>query len=195
MTGLEKIIEDIEKVSKEEVSAILKKAEGEAAEIKNAADKEIKSETAAAEKELEKRLADQASRAEFAAQLKQKQMLLAEKQEIITGVLTKALEKVNTLPDGEYFDTILKMVKGIAHGEKGEICFSAKDLKRIPAGFAEQLKAALPAGGELTVSDKAADIKSGFILKYGDIEENGSFENILEARKNELQDKVRELLF
>ena len=195
MTGLEKIIEDIEKVSKEEVSAILKKAEGEAAEIKNAADKEIKTETAAAEKELEKRLADQASRAEFAAQLKQKQLLLAEKQTIITQVLNKALEKINTLPDGEYFDTIIRMASGIAHSEKGQICFSAKDLKRIPGDFAGKLKAALPAGAELSVASEPVDIKSGFILKYGDIEENGSFENILEARKSELQDKVRELLF
>ena len=195
MAGLEKILEEIEQKSNETVSQILKAAKDEANSILQAAEKESKTAVQAADYETEKKVAALKDQGSFAAGLRQRQKLLAVKQELISGVIEEALEKANNLPDAEYFEKILQMVKGMAHAEKGEILFNAKDKGRIPADFAGKLASAVPTGGSLTVSDTVANIKSGFILKYGDIEENGSFESIVNAHYAELQDKVRETLF
>ena len=50
-------------------------------------------------------------------------------------------------------------------------------------------------GGSLTLSDDTADIDSGFILRYGGIEENCSLKALFADRQEELQDLVHKLLF
>ena len=66
----------------------------------------------------------------------------------------------------------------------------------LPKGFEDTLNQALAEkGGRLTVSGQAAAIDGGFILSYGGIEENCSFEALFDSAKETLQDKVQELLF
>ena len=61
------------------------------------------------------------------------------------------------------------------------------------------LNAALVAGGKegaaLTVSSETRDIDGGFVLTYGGIEENCSFDALFDSAHEMLQDKVQEILF
>ena len=45
------------------------------------------------------------------------------------------------------------------------------------------------------VSDEPCDVDSVFVLSYKGIEENCSFASVLSSRKEEIQDKVRQILF
>ena len=63
-------------------------------------------------------------------------------------------------------------------------------------GFEDQLNAALKEkGAVLTVSEDTRDIDGGFVLTYGGIEENCSFEALFDSAHEVLQDKVQEILF
>ncbi len=49
--------------------------------------------------------------------------------------------------------------------------------------------------GSLELDSEPADISDGFILKYGDIEENCTFDAIFDAKRDELRDLVNKNLF
>ena len=48
---------------------------------------------------------------------------------------------------------------------------------------------------DLKISETPANIKNGFVLSYGDVEENCSFDALIEASKETLQDKIGQMLF
>ena len=75
--------------------------------------------------------------------------------------------------------------------------FSKTDLERLPQNFLDSLEVSLKdiKNASLTISEEAAQIDGGFILKYGEIEENCSFEALFIDSKDELQDKINAFLF
>jgi V/A-type H+-transporting ATPase subunit E len=196
MTGLEKIIEDIRKESEESVGAVMKEAEEKTAGIRAEAKAEAEKTALSIRREASVRTEDMKKRTESAAELSRRKAILTAKQELISDAIAKALSKAEAMPDEQYFATVISMAARAAHPEEaGEICFCGKDLKRLPAGFSEKLNAALPEGSSLSVSKEAARISSGFLLKYGGVEENCSFDAVFAAKREELQDKVRGILF
>ena len=82
---------------------------------------------------------------------------------------------------------------------EGKILFSKTDTERLPKDFADTLAAALEKSGKegakLTVSGETRDIDGGFVLTYGGIEENCSFDALFDSAHEMLQDKVQEILF
>lgn len=66
----------------------------------------------------------------------------------------------------------------------------------MPADFEKNIHAAAEEkGGSLVLSREPKAIEDGFILVYGGIEENCTLKALLDAKKDELQDKVNEILF
>jgi V/A-type H+-transporting ATPase subunit E len=47
----------------------------------------------------------------------------------------------------------------------------------------------------LIISENTVTIDGGFILKYGDVEENCSFDALFSSAKEELSDRVNAILF
>jgi V/A-type H+-transporting ATPase subunit E len=192
MTGLEKIIKEIEKDAENKVNTILAQANDEAAKIlddakKEAANKaEIISENA---KISEKNITE---RAQSADELNAKKRILTKKQEIISDIIKAAEEKLDNLSDSEYFDTILSMAKKFALNKDGVMILSEKDKKRMPADFETKLKSECKG---ISISEKTAKIGGGFIVSYGGIEENCTFKALFESNIELLQDKVHTLLF
>lgn len=197
MTGLEKILKAIEADADKNANEIIEKANREEQEILAAAKQETvkKCSDIAVKSEMDRKAV--ISRAESAAALLEKKIILDAKQQMISNVISKARKSLTDLPDGEYFQIILRMVKKYAHNKPGNILFSAADKKRLPSDFDALLKTALAekAGASLTVSSETVSLEGGFILKYGDIEENCSFDAIFSSAKEDLQDKVNTLLF
>ncbi|MCI8566438.1 MAG: hypothetical protein HFI39_09020 [Lachnospiraceae bacterium] len=196
MTGLDKILHQIEEEAKSSADKIIEEA--------NAQAQEILSEAAASCKELEEASAakteaaarDILSKSRSAAQMQRKQELLAAKQQIIGEIIDKAQASLYTLEDKAYFELIARMLEKFALAEKGEIRFSEKDRKRLPAGFDKVVaETAAKKGGELTVSSETCAIDGGFLLVYGGIEENCSFAAMFASERENLQDKVHTLLF
>lgn len=118
---------------------------------------------------------------------------------MIGRIIGEAKQQLKNMPQEAYFENIVKLAVKASQNGKGTILFSKADLDRLPENFADTLNAALVAGGKegaaLTVSSETRDIDGGFVLTYGGIEENCSFDALFDSAHEMLQDKVQEILF
>lgn len=196
MAGLDKIIDQILEDAKSQAQGILTDANKQAEEIMQAAAEEGKS--------LEKEISEKAAlavnnakeRSVSSADLQKRRAILQAKQSMISDVIQKAYVRVKEQDVEPYFAMMEKMLEQAVCPQKGIIYFSRKDLERMPGGFEERAKAiAATKGGELEISKECRNQESGFILAYGGIEENCSFKALFDAKKDELQDQVHQLLF
>lgn len=196
MTGLEKILKAIEDDADALVEKILSEAKAVADEITEAAKKEAEKKCLEIASKSEMDVQAALSRAQSAASLIERKTILDAKQQLINDVIAKAKDKLTTLSDSEYTETIIRMVKKNAHNTSGTIVFSEADKKRLPKDFDTMLKKALEDkdGASLTISENNTK-HSGFVLIYGEIEENCTFEALFATAKDELQDRVNEILF
>ena len=194
MAGLDSILGRISKDSADKCDVILEDARAEAAKITDEALKASEAETAnvlaAAEKQAETMLAT----AKSGSVLENKKELLKVKVSVIEEAIQDSLEKLNKLPDGEYFDAIYALVKKYAQPQDGVIYLSSKDLGRLPADFQAKLDA-LTGNGKLTVSSEPRDITGGFILAYGDIELNCTFDALVSEQRDEIKDELNRIIF
>lgn len=195
MTGLDKIINEIKEESDQTTADILKNGRDKASEITAAAEKE----TAAAEKEI----ADKAEatvkqirqRAADGADLIKKRAVLAAKQEIISETLEAAKQKLYQLKDSDYADFLKKLIVKNADAGEGVIAIGSLDTKRLPDDFVNQVNAALSDGKTVKAAEKPADIGHGVILSYEGAAENLSIDELFAAKKDELTDIVKGILF
>ena len=196
MTGLEKILYQIEEEAKSSAEKIVEDANKEAQAILTKADATCQEMKAAAEQRCAAVTEDILAKSRSAAGMQRKKDLLAAKQQVIGEVIDQAQKSLYKLDDAAYFALIEKMLEKSVLAESGQIRFNAADQKRLPAGFEKKIAAiAEKKGGALTVSQETCDIDGGFLLVYGGIEENCSFAAMFAAEKENLQDKVHTLLF
>ena len=196
MAGLDKIIGEIHAESDGLIREVLDRAQKEAAQIRSEAEKKAGDSVERIRRESDARLADSKSRAQSAAALTKRQLLLQEKQNLIGEVLEKAKETFLALPEAEYFDTLLALLKKNALSEQGEILLTERDRKRLPADFEKKAEEAAKAkGGSLRISEKTREIDGGLILVYEGIEQNCSVDALFETNIEMLQDKIQNILF
>lgn len=195
MTGLEKIITEIRDEAAAEAAQLTQKAQAEAKDILAAAKAESDAKVAQIEASAKQQAADIEQSRDSALLLQRRQQTLAAKQEVLAETLQKALDSLYVLPDGEYFDLVVKLAAAAAEEGEGEMLLSEKDLARKPADFEKKLAAALPAGAKLAVAKNSRPIDGGFVLRYGDVEQNCSFKAMFDARTEEFGDLVRSTLF
>ena len=196
MAGLDKIIGEIHAESDGLIREVLDRAQKEAAQIRSEAEKKAGDSVERIRRESDARLADSKSRAQSAAALTKRQLLLQEKQNLIGEVLEKAKETFLALPEAEYFDTLLALLKKNALSEQGEILLNERDRKRLPADFEKKAEEAAKAkGGPLPISEKTREIDGGLILVYEGIEQNCSVDALFETNIEMLQDKIQNILF
>ena len=196
MSGLDKMKSRILEEADHSAKEIIDKANAEAGAVIKAAEEEARAEAEKISSKAERDAADYAKRVASSMDMRRKQAHLAAKQEVISHVLKSAYDTVMNLEVKEYFDMLEKLLERYVLPEEGEICFSAKDLGRMPEGFSGKIKTiAANKGGSLTLSDEARDIDGGFLLVYGGIEENCTIKAVFDAKREELSDQVNRLLF
>lgn len=195
MAGLDKILEDIRSESAEAVAAVTSAAQAERDKALAEAQREADARTEKILSHAKSQADDLIARADSAAQLQRRRMVLETKQELIASVIGQAKQAILDLPDSDYFELILKLIRSNALPKEGEVCFSRKDFSRLPKDFAAKLVAALPEGAKLNVSRDEAQIDGGFILKYGGVEQNLSIGEIFEEKKDRMTDIAGKILF
>ena len=185
MSGLDKMKARILEEAQSTAQEILDKAKADADAAVQAARESAEAEAAKILERAKRDAADYGVRVDSSMDMQRKQAILAAKQEVIGGVLEKAYDAVMD-----------KLLEKHALPEAGAICFSAKDLGRMPAGFPDKIKnIAASKGGSLTVSEKPEKIDGGFLLVYGGIEENCTISAVFASRREEMSDQVNRLLF
>ena len=193
MSGIDVIISQIEQDTQAVCEKIIAEAQAKADKILAEARDQAQSVAAAGKDKTAARVADIKKRGESAADLEEKRVMLCTKQDIIATMLKNGLGDAKNLPDNEYFALIVQMVEKYSQPENGIICFGRRDKERMPDDLPERVNSA--AKGRLTLAVEDADIDAGFILKYGGIEQNCSFDAIFASEAETLSDRAGKLLF
>ncbi|MDD6807663.1 MAG: V-type ATP synthase subunit E [Oscillospiraceae bacterium] len=194
MAGLNKIIERIAQDSAAKCDGIIFDAQNEATKIKEAAVIKVNDDKNAIIDAANKEAKAIVDMAESGAQLEGKKVLLATRVEIIEKAIAMASEKLASMPEEEYFAAIYALVKNYAQAADGQMLLSKKDLGRLPSDFEKKINADLK-GGKITVSKDPADISEGFILVYGDIEINCTFDALIADAKDDIKDELYNIIF
>lgn len=196
MAGIDNITKEILQEARTQAESILEEARRKAETIVADAVSEAAARTAEAKVRSDHEVAEYGKRVLSQIDMQKKQAILAGKQEIISDIIGKAQEKLQQQDDASWQDMVMKLIQKTAQAGDGEILFPEADRKRLPADFAAKIsQAAAAAGGTLKVSDENADIRDGFILRYGGIEENCSLKALFEEKQEQLQDVVHQLLW
>lgn len=190
MTGLDKIIEQIRQEATVASEQELAKTQKEVEQILAEGLQEIEAYKTAYLAETNSQVELLLSRGEASAALQKRKILLKGKQEIIRQMIGQAKEKLLNLPKDEYFNLLLKMLERYAKEGKCQLLLSERDLERVPEYFMDELKKR-----EIILAKESYKIDGGFVLVYGEIEENCSFEALFSASKEVLQDKISALIF
>ena len=194
MTGLESILSQIAGDGQKEAEEVLSVSKSKAAETVQKAQAEAKEQAAAVLKDAERRAQDIRDRAQSAAELEKRNQMLVFKQELIRQAVGAARESLENAPDGEYFETLLKLYCRFAQEGRGEMRLNKRDLARLPDDFLARMRKAVP-GAEVTISPQPHAIANGFLLVYGGVDINCTFQAIFEDAYDELRDAAGRLLF
>lgn len=196
MAGIDGITGDILAAAGKEAGELIAQAETAAGAVREKAQAEASQLFDRLIASAREKAEAQSERAASQAQLKKRQTLLAEKQQLISEVIEKAKASLAAQDGAAYFAMVAKLIEKNARPQEGEIAFSAADLARLDASAKAAVEAAAKkAGGSLKIAEEAAGIKSGFILKYGGIEENCSLDALFAEKEDLLIDKVNRVLW
>lgn len=196
MSGLDNIVEEIRNQSKQEADEILKEADVFCKDYMNKIKKDVEVEVVSIEK---KALADRKLYEEKTVsgmEFLERNSILRAKQQVIEQAIDKARESIAGLNDEEYFNVLEKLLRKNVQQGNGKICFSKKDLDRIPNGFEDRVKEIVAENqGELVIDKEPANIKDGFVLVYGEIEENCTLKALFDSNIDRIKDIANKQLF
>lgn len=194
MTGLDAILEEIGKEADAQAKGLLDAAKAEAEAALEEARQEAQRQ---AQEILERAKAKAASveeRAQSTAQLERRDRLLRCKQQLIREALEAACEDLENAPAEEYFSILLELAQRSAQPGEGTLHLRAQDLARLPENFQQELDRVTPQGS-ITVSPTPQDIPGGFVLTYGPIEMDCTFQALFQAAHEGLRDAAGAILF
>lgn len=193
MSGMEKIVGTIRQEAEEKASGILQQARERAAEIERdtAVKKEERQRSAGeqARRETESVLA----RYESENRRMRKEALLRAKSGVLNDVIAQAKERLENLPDEQYFALMERLFERNAQSGNGRLYFAKKDYGRIPDGFVEKLNQGLKNGG-VELAGSTDKISHGFVIVYGKIEQNCSLDSIFDSAHSRIVDAVNACL-
>ena len=186
MTGLDKIIDRINEDSKNSVENIENSARLEAKRIISEAETEAESKASEIldAARVSARLISE--RAASSADIEVKRRVLSKKQEIISKVIENSRKKLKNLDDDKYFEIMADLLGKYKAGDGGSLILSKKDKMRLPKDF--DFKG-------LSLSETDGKFDGGFVLVYGNIEINCTFDALFEGAYEELSDMVNKIMF
>ena len=140
MTGLEKMVSQILEEADASAAVMISDAEKKAAEILGEAGEKADKIRQQREEQSRAKVKSYEERTASAADMKKRTAVLAAKQELIGKVIADACDRVKNLDEGKYFEILKSMAEKYLLPREGEICFSKKDLERMPANVREEIK-------------------------------------------------------
>jgi V/A-type H+-transporting ATPase subunit E len=198
MMGMERIKAKILEDSENKAGQILEQARQQAEEIKNDALKESESIRAKRLEDAEVDGKEIYRRMLSAAALEGRKELLKAKQEVVGACFDSAMQKIISLPDNDYQKLIEDMVLDAAKNEEGEILLAEQSKQRLNKDFLRNINtrvASLGNSAKLVLSDECVKSAGGFVIRYGEMEINSTFEIMFEMLKPELENDVVGMLF
>ncbi|HHW45327.1 MAG TPA: hypothetical protein GXX17_00260 [Clostridiales bacterium] len=193
MSGLDKIIAAILEEAKAQADRIICEANQKAAEILEKGQAEREEWKRRFDETTEQECLEMINQAKSLSRQERRRALLGARGQVIDEIIAEAKAKIESLPDKEYFDLLLRLFEKNALPQDGVIRFAPADYKRIPDDFLERCKQVFP-GNTLRLTGDMESIRNGFVIEYGDILQNCSIDSIFESERQMLRDKVNEVL-
>ena len=189
MSGLEKITAFLNADTDEGNARLIEEAELKAASQIAAVGRDGENRGAEAAAGARKKAAAVMERANSQVRADARASALEAKVKLIDEVLAEAKKSLGELSDDSYFHALAALARANKQPGTGEMRLSKADLLRMPPFFVDEV------GERVLVSPVPADIENGFILRYGDIEMNCTFDALFAAYREELRLKANDLLF
>jgi len=193
MTGLDKILAQINSDTERTCEDIKNRSIQQCKDVINSATIEAKNIAQKAAENAENIKEDIILRAQSAAELQKSSVMLSAKQQIIARALDNALGYLIDLPQEKYFSLLYDMIEKYSEALDGEIHLSSRDLKRLPVDFLKNINTR--SKGNLSLSQKPADIDGGFVLVYGGVDINCGFSALFAAETEHFSDEISRILF
>lgn len=195
MGGLDKIIERIDADAKYAYNQLINQTEEEVHMLLQNEKQEEEKQQLIRMEQIELKVQQMISRAKSASALEQRKTILQVKQELIHEVIEEAQEILSNLSEDDYLERLRKLLakhaqEGAGGWKTGEIILSKEDKQHYGDKLTSECSTY-----SLRISDTTRNIKGGFILQYGEIEENCTFEAIFTANADNLQDQIHNILF
>ena len=194
MNGLEEILSAIEGESRKQTDRIAedarKSAEEKAAAARSSAEKEAERIIASAEKAA----AQTAAIAESGGESYIKKQLLAVRSNAVAERIKNTKEKLNSLNGAKYYDLIEKLIIKYAAAGEGELIMSRESLENLPEDFLSRVNSEIGKHSASVKIGPTKEIGKGFVLRYGDIEENCTFDALIDDKTDEIKDRLYKLL-
>lgn len=194
MNGIERITARIDAETQAEIDRIRENAEAEAEKIAQRYRSQAETEAADLRGRSERAAAEREERLVSSAQMDARKTALAARQEMVDKAYALALEKLCTLPDEQYIQTVAALLVQAAPDGAGEVIFSKEQRERVGSAAVALANSRL-GGGKLTVSAQTRPLKGGFILSNGRVEVNCSFDTLVRLQRTETAGAVAQQLF
>ena len=192
MADLQRITGHIEQAANEEAAEIARNAQVKYEEILRAYQARGEQESKDALENARKEAERITERAISAAAQKNAQALLAYKNQKIGEVIESAKKFVLSMDRAEYMRRMQRLLESKTGNpaKAGVVAFNAADLKDIPNDFKAKI-----AELQLKIADEPADISGGFLLVFGNVEENCSIDALFRENYEKLVDYAGANLF
>lgn len=196
MTGLDKILDEIKAKGRQKADTIKAGAQEEASDIIKKGELQIADDKEYFQKEMEKMRELEIQKGISGALSQKKKEILSSKQELINATIVDAKNYIAALEKKQYEEFWSKIAVKYAHLEDGQIILCEKD-KSLGDEFLASINSALSSNskGNLTLSDRVIKAAGGFVMVYGDVEENCTLDAVISNNQEVLQDKLNEILF
>ena len=193
MTGLDKIVNQINADADATCDRILKQSAERCADIseaaiQNAAD--IKSSGENKAKDSYNRII---ARGHSSAEIEERKILLTARQKAVSDAVANTLSHLLSLSDSEYFELIYKLISTYSLNGDGVIRFNSRDFSRLPENFLSEANSF--AKGNIQLSEEILNIDGGFVLSYGGVDVNCSISSLFSDNSEKISDAVAKILF
>jgi V/A-type H+-transporting ATPase subunit E len=197
MPGIDQILETILSTAHEQAEAVWAGARDRCDRIRREAEAEAERLRRDVEKAARDRCGEIERRTMTQARLERRRQRLAVKQELLDEVFARALDALRALPDDRFVPFVSRLMAGAAVTGRERVLTAAGD-RRIDAaliGRANRILEARGLPGGLTLSERHADIRGGFILEDDGVISNCSFEMLLRQLRPGVEAEVARMLF
>ena len=194
MNGIEKITQRIQADAQAEIDRILEDAHAEAAKLTAGYESQAAAEAAELSAKNQKAAAEREERLVSTAQMEARKVGLAAKQEMVEKAYALALEKLCSMPDEKYVQTVADLLVQAAPNGRGAVIFAPAERERIGEAAVRAANEKLH-GGKLTLAEETRPLKGGFILSDGKVEVNCSFDTLVRLQKAETAGSAAKKLF
>jgi len=164
MNGIEKITAKIAADTEAEIAQLTAQTDEKVQSIGKAAKAQADKETADTLARGRKAADERLERLKSAAQMETRKLALGAKQEVLGEAFDLALEKLCTLPDGEYIELLTRLAVEASSTGREQLVFSPKDRARIGKQVVVAANDTLVKGVAPELPNSITDTKVGALL-------------------------------